>query len=133
MKKRAFSLIEILIVVFVFSVGILAIFLTVNNVVNRFHLKTDRFVATNLAIEGIEIVRNKRDNNLLDPDPERSWKDGLSDYFQEDIILLNNITFNRVIIVEDYILGSLKVTSSVVWSDKEAMQEETVVVRLFEH
>ena len=129
MKKRAFSLIEILTVVFVFSVGILAIFVTVNNIVDGFHSKTNRFVATNLAIEGIEIVRNKRDNNLL---AGRSWKYGLSDYFKEDIILLNNITFNRVIIA-DYTLGSLKITSSVFWSDKEAMQEETVVVRLFEH
>ena len=129
MKKRAFSLIEILIVVFVFSVGILAIFVTVNNIVDGFHSKTNRFVATNLAIEGIEIVRNKRDNNLL---AGRSWKYGLSDYFKEDIILLNDITFNRVIIA-DYTLGSLKIISTVSWSDKEAMQEETVVVRLFKH
>ena len=129
MKKRAFSLIEILIVVFVFSVGILAIFVTVNNIVDGFHSKTNRFVATNLAIEGIEIVRNKRDNNLLTPG--RNWNHGFPGKF-EDNIILNNITFNRVIIA-DYTLGSLKITSSVFWSDKEAMQEETVVVRLFEH
>ena len=132
MKKRAFSLIEILIVVFVFSVGILAIFVTVNNIVDGFHSKTNRFVATNLAIEGIEIVRNKRDNNLLDPDPGRSWDHGLSGDIKDNITL-NNVTFNRVIMVEDYTLGSLKIISSVSWSDKEAMQEETVVVRLFEH
>ena len=129
MKKGAFSLIEILVVVFVFSVGIFAIFLTVNNVVNRFHLKTDRFVATNLAIEGIEIVRNKRDNNLL---AGRSWNYGLFGNF-EDNIVLNDITFNREIIVDYYPPGSLKIRSIVFWSDKGVMQEETMVVKLFKH
>lgn len=64
MKKKAFTLIEILIVVFVFGVGILAILKLLTSSLGYFDAITMRTKATLLAKEGMEIVYGFRDSNI---------------------------------------------------------------------
>lgn len=67
-KKKGFTLIELVIAIFILSMGIVGIF-------NAFYMvniltadSTDRLVAIYLAQEGMEITRNIRDTNWLKMD-----------------------------------------------------------------
>lgn len=95
-----FTLVELLIAIAVFFIGILAAFsLSLNNL-NTVKENYNRVVAADLAREGIEIVRNIRDSNWLAReaniiDPATSsivdWDSGLDfGYFTVDY-LSNNI------------------------------------------
>jgi len=71
--KRGFTLIESLLAIGVLIVGILSAFILVVRSLSNIPLIQSRLVAANLAQEGIELVRQKRDtNNLIGVD----WKTG---------------------------------------------------------
>lgn len=66
MKKKGFSLMEAVISVFVVAIGLVA---TINLVVSGLNHSTDsrdHIIASQLAQEGVELVRNLRDNNWAD-------------------------------------------------------------------
>jgi prepilin-type N-terminal cleavage/methylation domain-containing protein len=75
--NKGFSIIEVLVAISV----ILVSFTAALNLINRsmaFHdLAYSRLVASYLAQEGIEIVRNIRDNNFILNQPDRPWDCGL--------------------------------------------------------
>lgn len=75
--NKGFSIIEVLVAISV----ILISFTAALNLINRsmaFHdLAYSRLVASYLAQEGIEIVRNIRDNNFIVNQPDRPWDYGL--------------------------------------------------------
>jgi prepilin-type N-terminal cleavage/methylation domain-containing protein len=64
LKKRGFTFIEVMIVIAVFSIGVLAVLRLV--IYNMSAVKTleTRTTATFLAKEGIELAYNLRDSNL---------------------------------------------------------------------
>jgi len=64
-KLSGFTLIELVITIAVFTVGILAAFTLSLSNVNNSRENVDRVTASNLAREGIELVRNIRDGNWL--------------------------------------------------------------------
>lgn len=64
MQKKGFTLVEILIVIFIFGVGILAILKLLTNSIGYFDAITMKTKASLLAKEGIEIVYNIRDSNI---------------------------------------------------------------------
>ncbi len=67
-RGAGFTLIELVITIAVFTIGIIAAFgLSLSNV-NNARENSDRVVASNLAREGIELVRNIRDSNWLKVD-----------------------------------------------------------------
>lgn len=70
--KKGFTLVEMVVGIFLLSIGIFAVV----GVIQKFYLITslylDRFVASYLAQEGIEIVRNIRDSNWLNN--EGDWR-----------------------------------------------------------
>ncbi len=80
-KKEGFTLIEIIIAIFILSVAIVGIFSAFSIVLILTSDLADRLTATYLAQEGIEIVRNIRDTNWLNmdanPDSGYTWVDGL--------------------------------------------------------
>jgi len=91
--ENGFTIIELVISIFVLSVGIVGIFSVFSMVTILTSSTTDRLTATYLAQEGQEIVRNIRDTNWLNMDayyctseivPEdtdtcpASWLDGLA-------------------------------------------------------
>ena len=65
MKKNNFwfSIIEILIWIFIFSLWLLSIYALVVHTINLNEYSKNSIIASNLAREWIEIVRNVRDNN----------------------------------------------------------------------
>lgn len=64
MRKKAFTLVEILIVVFVFGVGILGVLKLLTTSLGYFDAITMKTKATLLAKEGIEIAYGFRDSNI---------------------------------------------------------------------
>ena len=64
MRKKAFTLIEILIVIVIFWVGILAILSIMANSVKNFDTINMQTRATLLAKEGIDLAFHHRDSNL---------------------------------------------------------------------
>jgi len=133
MKKEAFSLIEILVVIIVFTTAIIGMLITINNTVNSFTLATNRFVASNLTIEGVENIRNKRDNNLIE---RRAWNDDLHlGEADRDSFLLNGIIFTRIVTIHDISgVNAIEIVSKITWLDREGKtEEEKLVMRLFEY
>ena len=73
--KKGFTLIEVTVAIFVITVGIVGIYTLVPKIISISSANIDTFIASQLAREGIEIVRNIRDTNWLEGN---SWDDGLN-------------------------------------------------------
>ncbi len=67
-RVRGFSMPEVLLSMFVLSVGLMTIVAVMAGSLSSSHETRDAIVATGLALEGVEIVRNIRDNNIADGD-----------------------------------------------------------------
>lgn len=76
MNNKGFTLIELVIAIFILVFAILGVYNSFSAIVISTAGASSRFTAIYLAEEGIEIVRNMRDNNWLNG---RDWKTGLSD------------------------------------------------------
>lgn len=72
MKQRGFTIIELLIIITVLSFGILGVYNVFYPAVALTRDVSLRMTATHLAGEGMEIVRNIRDNNSLQRTVNRS-------------------------------------------------------------
>lgn len=83
-NNRGFTILEVAVSLFVISMGILGVMTLVNRSIKIKEINKNKFIASQLAQEGIEIVRSTRDNNWLDND---NWNDG--------IIQDNNYTVNH--------------------------------------
>jgi len=76
-SKRAFTLLEVMTAVFVATVGLIGVFIVIQNLSTYTSSSKDRLVASYLAQEGMEIIRNIRDTNWLEP-PTNYWDEGLN-------------------------------------------------------
>ena len=74
--KNGFTLIELVISIFILVVAIIGVYNSFSTVVVLTAGASSRFTASYLVQEGIEIVRNMRDNNWLN---NQDWKTGISD------------------------------------------------------
>lgn len=75
MRNKSFTLIEVMVALYVLIVGLLAAVSLLVRTMSLTEVTAEKFIAANLAQEGIEIVRNIRDNNILS---SRSWNAGLN-------------------------------------------------------
>jgi len=91
MNSKGFTLIEIMIAITVLTVGIMACYSAITEVVSLTYLNSFRFVASRLAQEGMELVSNTRDTNWLNGD---DWKDGLTDCASGCEVDYNDTTFS---------------------------------------
>jgi prepilin-type N-terminal cleavage/methylation domain-containing protein len=66
MKNRAFTLIELILAVFVTAVGTVGAFAVLQKVIVSTTFSSSRLVASYLAQEGIEVIRNIRDTNWVE-------------------------------------------------------------------
>jgi len=80
-EEKGFTIIEIVVSIFILTVALVGIFTALSIVVIATSDSVDRLTATYLAQEGMEIVRNIRDTNWLkiknEPGGGHSWIDNL--------------------------------------------------------
>ncbi len=76
MKRRGFSIMETMIAAFVLTVGLVGMVSLFGPAIRHTGDVRDRIIATGLAQEGVEIVRNIRDNNMV---AGRDFADGIAD------------------------------------------------------
>mgnify|MGYP000608869676 CR=1 FL=1 len=76
MENKAFSLVEIIVAIFVTGVAIVAGVLLIASSFRASVSVKNLLIASHLAQEGIELARNIRDGNWLDP-LAQGWSDGL--------------------------------------------------------
>ena len=78
--KKGFTLLEVLLAIFVITIGVVGVSLAIQQAVSFTAFSTSKLTAIYLAQEGIEVVRNIRDTNWLEErtNPGISWDDGLS-------------------------------------------------------
>ena len=74
-KNKGYILIEAIIAITIAVVGLLGIFSLLSRSLSLNRVVADRFVAPYLAAEGIEIVKNLIDNNILAGKP---WNTGVT-------------------------------------------------------
>ena len=74
-NNKGFTLLETIVAVGVIVVGLVAALVLINSSLFYVSLIKDRLVAANLNSEGLEVVRNIRDNNWLQ---NLSWNNSLS-------------------------------------------------------
>ena len=91
MRKDGLSLIEVIVAIGIIVTALGGSLVLISKSVGRLSIPRNKIVAANLAAEGIEVVRNIRDSNWLDP-ASVSWDDGLSpgiyhvDYNSVDVL-----------------------------------------------
>jgi prepilin-type N-terminal cleavage/methylation domain-containing protein len=79
-KEEGFTLIELIVAIFILSVAVVGIFGAFSIMVVLTYDAADRLTAAYLAQEGVEIIRNIRDSNWLRMEQESafSWDESLS-------------------------------------------------------
>jgi prepilin-type N-terminal cleavage/methylation domain-containing protein len=79
-RNKSFTLIEVILAIAIFTLCIGGSFILIQQTIISVSLANSKLVAYYLAQEGIEMVRNIRDNNWLKQriNPLVAWKDGLS-------------------------------------------------------
>lgn len=75
MNNKGFTLIEVLLAVFIITVSLLGLYNAVNYAYHSIEKARDQFIASGLAAEGIELVRAIRDSNFV---AENTWDTGLT-------------------------------------------------------
>ena len=76
LNSDGFTLIETIVAVGIIAMGFVAVLVLITTSVSYISNIQNRLTAANLAAEGIEVVRNIRDNNWLQ---NLAWDNGLSD------------------------------------------------------
>ncbi len=72
--KKGFTLIEVFVAISILSIGLVGAFGVLPVMIKNHSMNADSFLASQIANEGMEIVRNIRDSNWLF---ESDWKTGL--------------------------------------------------------
>lgn len=62
-SDKWFTIIELLVWIFIFSMGLLSIYFTIHQSIKLNDMSRDNIIASNLAREWIELVKNTRDSN----------------------------------------------------------------------
>jgi len=73
-KKKGFSILEVVISVAILSIGLVAAVGLIAGSIRDSIDSRDNIIAANLAQEGVELVRNVRDNGWLDGDPDEPFQ-----------------------------------------------------------
>lgn len=78
--NRGFTLLEVVIAIFIFLVGVTGTLFLITRTVGQMNLFPSQLIASYLTQEGIEIIRNIRDTNYLEQatDAANPWNEGLT-------------------------------------------------------
>ncbi len=75
-KEKGFTLIELMITIFVIAIGLIGVMTLIQNTLRSAFFVKSNLIASYLAQEGVELTRNVRDINWID---QEDWDEGLSD------------------------------------------------------
>lgn len=103
--KEGFSLIEILSVLFVISMALLGVVSLISQNIKVQNINKNNLIASSLAQEGIELVRNTRDTNWLSGDDfDNSLSDGTYrvDYRSNNPIPTTDISQNKLYLKDGF-------------------------------
>ncbi len=118
-NNKGFTLLETIVATGVIVAGIVPLLTLMNNSLVLSFSSQDRLVAANLAAEGIEVIRNIRDNNRLQ---SLSWNNGLSDGNY-------NVSYNSLSVIP-YVDIPLKINSSSGIYDYSIGSDQTIFKRI---
>lgn len=85
--RSAFSIIELMVGIFIFTLGLLSVYMVLMTSINANERNKNAIVASNLAREQIEILRNIRDTNYKklqiwnQQDPQENFNPGITKLF----------------------------------------------------
>jgi len=153
-NMAGFTLLETIVAAGVIVVGLVSSLTLINNSLVLSFSFQDRLIAANLAAEGIEVVRNIRDNNWLQ---SLSWDNGLSNgnynvsYSSLSLIPYSDVPlrlnfsngiydyssgsdqtiFKRIISITNLSAYEMRVVSTVNWQRRNRSYSITVEDHLF--
>lgn len=147
MSNKGFTLIEVLLSVFIITVAVLGLYNGISYSFNSVEKAKDKFIAAYLAEEGLELVKNIRDSNFVAN--RANWKEGLncvSCKMDINDTALNTINptspllidengfynyssgtktiFSRKIVISDVNDNKIKVSVIVYYADEEFLLEQ---------
>jgi len=123
--KKGFTVLEVLIAVLVLTIGGLAAYSVVQQIVFKTFSASYRLSAAYLAKEGIEIVRNTRDTNWIEAE---NWDNGLASTNWEICVLPK---YERRVTITPDGVDKLKVLVEVRWTEKGITHSLTVQESLY--
>lgn len=75
-SEKSFTLLELIIVIFILSISLGAMVFVVAKMISYSSFNKSKFIAVYLAQEGVELIRNTRDNNWI---ASQDWLQGFPD------------------------------------------------------
>jgi len=142
-KNKGFSLMEVIIAIAIITTALISIMVLITFSISSIRVAKSKIIATNLAQEGLEIVRNIRDSNWLSyKRASENWRDGLQpgdyrvQYNQLGLLSFsalplrknsngfyqydsgNNTPFYRKITIEHVADNQIKVKVEVNWQER---------------
>jgi len=157
--NKGFSLAEVIIAIFVLTIGVVGGINLLTRSLSIASLSRAQIIATSLAQEGLEIVRNIRDTNWIEErhTPGTSWIEGLNcssgcrvQYNKDYLLALgsnpvlkigpngfyqyddgSSTIFRRKITIEQINDYEVKVIAEVTWTEKGQSHKIEAETRLF--
>jgi type II secretory pathway pseudopilin PulG len=121
MKKNSFTILEVILAIFILTVAVGASFTLIQQSLISASLAKSKLTAAYLAQEGIEVIRNARDNNWLKIHygiSGVSWDDGLTDAclvprlspcdFYGDVNIDGTISQEDIDLINQFIAGFIE-------------------------
>lgn len=155
-KKKGFTLIEVIIAISIIVVGIISCISLISSSISGVTIGKSKIIAAGLAQEGVEIVRNIRDNNWTNYKRTiDTWRDGLGEgnwlvqYNGQSLISYSitklkkdsngfyqyangvNTEFYRKINISYIGNNQIKVLSEITWQEKGKNQSIQIENRLY--
>lgn len=133
MSNKSFTLIEIIVAIFLITIGAGGAFAVIQRTTAFTSITSSRLAAVYLAQEGIEISRNIRDTNWLKQrtNPGTLWDGGLSSSDWEVINMNGEPTkFQRRVIITPG-TNMLEVLVEVRWSERERTHQVAAQENLY--
>ncbi len=124
MKPKGFTLIEVIVAVFLVTVGIGGVYALIQRTIAFTPVISARLTAAYLAQGGIELVRNKRDSNWLTGDP---WDSNLPSVPESG--LLDKFERTTTITPSG---DALKVSVEVTWQERGEAHSVTTLTKLYD-
>jgi len=119
-NKKGFSILEIIVALFVIAMGMIGVLSLIVQNVQAQYINKNSLVASQLAQEGLELVRNKRDKNWLNG---QVWDSGLLGSYRIDYTgTITNVS-----------LASARLNKSqegYYWHDEDGSDPNTIFSRL---